>query len=224
MADKNRLTDFTMDFAEVAPTIFEETENQATESCVKVCATKTAYKMRRVQSELALEQELPWHFEQGVSYHCISAGDADALSYFRAVVKQQKIHYALLSTFSLATEDVRELRHWVKRGYIGRIDVYVGKTFLLAKKAMEWRELESLCRESGGRLCFYRTHAKVIVVFGEKFDCVIAGSANINTNHNVEEVIITVSREVAKFYKGFFDELKSEERSFDEVKPWQPEN
>lgn len=224
MASKNRLSDFTMDFAEVAPTIFEKTTNRDTEAGVKVLANTTEYKMRRIQSELALEHELPWHWEQGVSYHCISSGDADGLSYFRAAVKQQKIHYALLSTFSLSTEDVRELRHWVKRGYIGRIDVYVGKTFLLAKKALEWRELESLCRESGGRLCFCRTHAKVFALFGENFDCVIAGSANINTNRNVEEVIITVNSEVAKFYKDFFDELKSEERSFDEVRPWQPES
>lgn len=51
---------------------------------------------KRVKSELALEKELPWHFEPGCSYHCISFGDVDSLTYLRAIVKQQKIEYCYL--------------------------------------------------------------------------------------------------------------------------------
>ena len=57
---------------------------------VQVKKMVNQHAMRRVLSELALEKELPWHFEQGVSYHCISFGDVDALTYFRVVVKQQR--------------------------------------------------------------------------------------------------------------------------------------
>ena len=63
-----------------------------------------------------------------------------------------------------------------------------------------------------------------MVIFGEKFDCVIEGSANINTNPRTEQMVITVNSELAKFYKEYFDEIKSFERNFDEVKPWQPES
>lgn len=224
MAGKNKLSDFTMDFAEVAPSMFEDGVQLDTEVSLRVLANMTGHKMRRIQSEIALEKELPWHWEPNVSYHCISQGDVDGLTYFRAAIKQQKIRYALLATWSLAAEDVRELRHWVKRGYIGRLDVYVGEMFLSQGRAVERRELINLCHESGGRLVIFRTHAKVIAIFGERFDCAIAGSANINTNPRVEEMIITVSSELAKFYKDFFDEIKSFERNFDEVKPWQPES
>ena len=204
--------------------MFEDGVELDTEISLRVLANMTGHKMRRIQSEMALEQELPWHWEPNVSYHCISTGDVDGLTYFRAAVKQQKIKYALLATWSMAAEDIRELHHWVNRGYIGRLDVYVGEMFLSSGRALERRELINLCRESGGRLVIFRTHAKVIAIFGEKFDCAIAGSANINTNPRVEEMIITVDSALAKFYKEFFDEIKSFERNFDEVKPWQPEN
>ena len=224
MAAKNKLSDFTMDFAEVAPTMFEDGVELDTEVSLRVLANMTGHKMRRIQSEIAMEQELPWHWEPNISYHCISSGDVDGLSYFRAAVKQQKIRYALLATWSMAAEDIRELRHWIKRGYIGRLDVYVGEMFLSSGRALERRELINLCRDSGGRLVIFRTHSKIMVIFGEKFDCVIEGSANINTNPRTEQMVITVNSELAKFYKDYFDEIKSFERNFDEVKPWQPES
>lgn len=36
----------------------------------------------------------------------------------------------------------------------------------------------------------------------------MTSSANINTNPRIEQAVITVDREVADFYKAFFDELK----------------
>ena len=53
---------------------------------------------RRVKSELHLEECLPWHFEKGAAYHCISHGDVDSLTYLRVIVKQQPVEYVLIST------------------------------------------------------------------------------------------------------------------------------
>ena len=217
-----RFSEMTMDYAEVAPTMFEDGVELDTEVSLRVMANMTGHKMRRIQSEMAMEEELPWHWEPNVSYHCISSGDVDGLTYFRAAVKQQKIRYALLATWSMAAEDVRQLHHWVKRGYIGRLDVYVGEMFLSAGRSLERRELIKLCRSCGGRLVIFRTHAKIIAGFGERFDFAIAGSANINTNPRTEQMTITVNSELAKFYKDYFDTVKSFERNFDEVKPWEP--
>ena len=219
-----KFLDMTMDYSDVAAEMFEDGVELDNEVSLRVMANMSVHKMRRVQSEVALEDVLPWHWEQGVSYHCISHGDVDGLTYFRAAVKQQKIRYALLATWSCAAEDIRELRSWVKRGYIGRLDVYVGEMFLSAGRSLERRELIKLCRSCGGRLVICRTHAKVMVGFGERFDFAGAGSANMNENPRVENFTITVSRELALFYKNFFDELKSFERNFDEVQPWQPES
>ena len=65
----------------------EEPENLNAGKSVQVKKTVNRHAMRRVLSELALEKELPWHFEQGVSYHCISFGDVDSTTYLRCIVK-----------------------------------------------------------------------------------------------------------------------------------------
>ena len=187
---------------------------------VQVKKTVNQHAMRRVLSELALEKELPWHFEQGVSYHCISFGDVDALTYFRVVVKQQRIRYALISTWCMASEDILEIRRWIEQGYIGRCDFYVGEIFK-ASYYRQYEELIALCKELGGRVAICRNHSKVMVLLGERFDCVVESSANVNTNPRIEQAIITVDNELAHWYKDFYDGIKSFERNFDDVKPFE---
>lgn len=88
----------------------EEKELEEEVQSVKV-STRMAQRHyeRRVKSELALEQQLPWHFEKGCSYHCISHGDVDSLTYLRAIIKQQKVRYCILSTWCMAITDVEEI-------------------------------------------------------------------------------------------------------------------
>ena len=188
---------------------------------VQVIKTENKHAMRRVLSELALEKELPWHFEQGVSYHCISFGDVDALTYMRVVVKQQPIRYALVSTWCMASEAIREIRTWIEQGYIGRCDFYVGEIFK-ASYFKQYEELQELCKTLGGRFVICRNHAKIMVLIGERFDCVIESSANVNTNPRIEQAVITTSSELSYWYKEFFDGIKSFERNFDTVPPWTP--
>ena len=186
---------------------------------VKVKKTKNEHAMRRVLSELALEKELTWHFEQGVSYHCFSWGDVDSLTYFRLIVKQQHVHYALISTWCMASEDISEIRQWLKNGYIDRVDFYIGEIFK-ASYYKQYTELQELCKELGGRVCMFRNHSKIMVILGERFDAVIESSANVNTNPRSENTTITVSRELALWYKKIFDDIKSFERNFDDVQPY----
>ena len=199
----------------------DEKESEAEETFDKSVQVKkiiNRHEIRRVLSELALEKELPWHFEQGVSYHCISFGDVDALTYMRVIVKQQRIRYALVSTWCMASEDIAEIRSWIKRGYIGRCDFYVGEIFK-ASYRQQYDELIALCKDLGGRVAICRNHAKVMVLLGERFDVAIESSANVNHNPRIEQAIITTDSELAHWYKDFFDGIKSFERNFDEVKP-----
>ena len=196
----------------------EEELNAA--KAVRVKKTENRHAMRRVLSELALEKEMPWHFEQGVSYHAISFGDVDALTYMRVIVKQQKIKYALLSTWCMASEDIAEIRTWIEKGYIGRVDFYVGEIFK-ASYYRQYQELIDLCKSLGGRVAICRNHAKVMVLLGERFNAVIESSANVNTNPRIENTVITVDSELAYWYKEFFDGIKSFERNFDDVTPYQ---
>jgi len=186
---------------------------------VKVKKTKNQHAMRRVLSELALEKELEWHFKEGVTYHCLSWGDVDSLTYFRLIVKQQHIFYALISSWCIASEDIAEIRQWIENGYIDRVDFYIGEIFK-ASYRKQYEELKELCRELGGRVCMFRNHSKIMVLLGDKFDAVIESSANVNTNPRCEQAAITVSRELANWYKEIFDGVISFERDFDDVKPY----
>lgn len=198
--------------------LFQDEKVSEQKNSVKVKETINQHKIRRVLSELALEKELPWHFQKGVTYHCISWGDVDSLTYFRVIVKQQKIKFALLSTWVMASEDIAEIKSWIEKGYIKRVDFYIGEIFKNSYRK-QYDELIALCKELGGRVCMFRNHSKVMVLLGEKFDAVIEGSANVNHNPRTEQCAITIDSDLALWYKNFFDETISFERDFDNVKP-----
>lgn len=178
------------------------------------------YVERRIKSELALEESLPWHFEKGTAYHCFSFGDVDALTYLRVIIKQQRVEYALLSTWCMAATDVDEITKWIRHGDLGRIDFYVGEIFQ-ASYAPIYLMLSDLVKEFGGRVAIFRNHSKVMAGFGERFDFVIEGSANVNTNPRAECAVITVDSALARFYKEeVFDNIQSFNKDFDDWEPY----
>ena len=175
---------------------------------------------RRVKSELALEQSLPWHLENGASYHCLSFGDVDSLTYLRTIVKQQPLEYVLISTWCLAMTDAEELKKWLDAGYIKRVDIYAGEIFT-KQYAPVYNFLLQNCLVDGARVAIFRNHSKVIAGFGRDFDFAIAGSANINSNPRCENMTITCNTDVAMFYKEFYDGIKSFSRDCRDWKVWQ---
>ncbi len=176
------------------------------EKSVQVKTTITRHEIRRATSEIALEKELTWHFEKGACYHCFSWGDVDSLTYFRVIVKQQRIRYALISTWCMAETDIKEIFSWIEKGYIGRVDFYVGEIFK-GSYEKEYRLLVELCGKYGCRLVIFRNHSKIMLLFGEKFDAAIESSANVNTNPRSEQTVITVDSQLAFWYKDIFDNI-----------------
>lgn len=174
---------------------------------------------RKLRSEAALEKVLDWHFKPGDCYHCFSFGDVDSLTFLKHVLKQQRIRYLALSTWCMAGEDVDDLRAWHKRGMIGRIDFYLGEIFQ-GSYAPIYEKLVDLCEETGGRIVIFRNHSKVMIVQGERFDCLIESSANVNTNPRSENTVLTVDKELVEDYINLFNGIKSFNRQFDHVKPY----
>ena len=208
------LTDLTTDFNQAMKELVWDAEDH-----VEIKTLITKHTVSRILSEIALEKEMPFHFEQGVSYHCISSGNVDVLSYMRFVVRQQKIKYAILSTWAMALEDVKEIRSWLAKGAVGRFDFYVGENLKYPTNFPQYQLLIDTCKTFGGRVCLLRNHSKTAIFFGEKFDCVIESSANCNGNPRIEETVITMDTNLALFYKKFWDEQISLDRDFDDVQP-----
>lgn len=154
---------------------------------------------RKARSEEALSQALDWYFKPGDCYHCFSFGDVDALTYFKHVLRQQRVLYLALSTWCMAGEDVDDLREWYRRGMLGRVDFYMGEIFPGSYPEV-YDAVVDFVAECGGRLTVFRNHSKIMAVVGERFDVLIESSANVNTNPRSENTVLTVDSELVADY------------------------
>ena len=161
---------------------------------------------RKAASEKALEDAIDWHFREGDCYHCFSSGDVDSFSFFKMVLRQQHIKYAAISTWCMAGEDVKDLRKWHERGIIDRVDFFVGEIFKGSYPDVYAAVLDFIAA-CGGRLVIFRNHSKVMAIEGERFDCLIESSANVNTNPRSENTVVTVDRELVGQYIQLFSEI-----------------
>ena len=169
--------------------------------------TKTIY--RRAFSETQLLDVLGFQFKEGYSYHCITAGDVDSLSYLKCVLRQQNLDHCLFSTWCMAADDIMQLEEWLEKGKIKKLDAYLGEIFSRSYK-MEWKKLNEVFKKyQCGRIAVFRNHAKIFAGIGPKFAFGIETSANINTNPRVENGCVTIGRDIYEFYKNYFDGIVS---------------
>lgn len=171
----------------------------------------TRHQMRRAKAEATLGEILPARFVEGESWHVISHGDIDALSYLRhALLGVTHFDFVLLSTWCIAAEDITELQTWVDTGRIDELTLAVGEIF----PSQYGDEYEQACKMAdtyGVRLIVAKNHSKVILASHETdaYHLVMEGSANVNTNPRIEQTSIHASAELLSFYKDFFHGLRS---------------
>lgn len=153
---------------------------------------------RKSQSEKSLEDAINrWAFEEGDCYHCFTFGDVDFITFVKFIVRQQHCRYMAVSSWIVSGEDVLDLRSWYRRGFVDRIDLYVGEIFERSYPEA-FQAATELVTECGGRLSIIRNHAKLVVVHGDRFDAMIESSANMNTNPRSENTVITVDRQTVR--------------------------
>lgn len=147
--------------------------------------------------------------KDGYSYHFITGGDVDSLSFLKFVMLHQpKIEYMLCSTWCMAAADILQFREWIEGGVIRSMDFYVGEIFPNSY-GVEWYMVNQLVNDTNcGRVVSFRNHSKIYAGIGEEFAFVIESSANINTNPRTEQGLITINRELYQFYKDYFDGIK----------------
>ena len=186
---------------------------------VQVFKTMGVQRKMRLLSEAALDEVLDWHLEPGSAYHVISAGDVDSLTFLRHVLRDQRAEYVLLSTWCMAIHDAEEMASWADRGIVGRFDFYVGEIFKDGYRGCR-DVLDGICAKTGGRVARFRNHSKLMCVFGERYDCVVESSANIDTNPRTEQTCITVDSGLADFFKDYFDRINDFDGGYSGWMPW----
>jgi len=163
---------------------------------------------RRAYSETQLLDLITEDFQPGESYHFITGGDVDALSYLKIILRQQNLDYLLFSTWCMASEDIYQFQDWIAEGNIKKVDAYVGEIFPGSYK-LEFQLLKKVIAAAGGRVAVFKNHSKIFAGYGEKFHFGIETSANINTNPRTENGCITIDKEIFDFYKDYFDLINS---------------
>ena len=183
----------------------QQTHRRQTECLVR--NTRNIY--RKAFSETQLLDVLPKEFKDGESYHCITSGDVDSLSYLKVVLRQQNLDYCLFSTWCMAADDILQFEEWLESGKIKRLDAYVGEIFPGTYR-MEWKKLnEVFDKYQCGRIAVFKNHSKIYAGYGDKFAFGIETSANINTNPRTENGCITIDQGIFEFYKSYFDGIIS---------------
>ena len=205
------------------------TENKDTTDCA-ACQYNTVnsqcfkrnpkHEYRRAFSESKLLDILDKDLIEGTSYHCISGGNIDSLSFLKHIIRQQNLDYVLLSTWCMANDDVLQFRRWIEDGTIKRLDAYCGEIFPNSYKE-QYTELKKVVDLCGGRVAIFRNHAKIFAGIGNKYAFAIESSANINTNPRTENTTISIDKGLYEFYKKFYDDIKSYTRDYGEWKPWE---
>lgn len=116
----------------------------------------------------------------------------------------------------MAGEDIDDLRAWHRRGMLGRVDFYVGEIFP-GSYAEVYAAVLDFVAECGGRVVVFRNHAKVTIIVGERFDCLIESCANVNTNPRSENTVLTVDRSLVADYVDLFNGIVSFDRATRDV-------
>lgn len=120
------------DIREIATGVSEQADapkrtHRRTTQCYEL---STKYLYRRAFSETSLLDACgAFEFQEGHSYHFITGGDVDSLSYLKAILRQQPLTYCLFSTWCMAAEDILQFEEWLKTGRIEHLDAYVGEIF-----------------------------------------------------------------------------------------------
>lgn len=194
----------------IEESIEEGNGEKKTKRRTTVCTELSSrYLYRRAFSETQLLDALGLDLKEGYSYHCITAGDVDGLSYLKCVLRQQDLDYCLFSTWCMAAEDILQIREWVEAGRIKKVDAYLGEIFPNSYR-IEYKMLKDMYTElQCGRIAIFKNHSKIFAGYGNKFYFGIETSANINTNPRTENGCITIDKGIYQFYKDYFDGIVS---------------
>lgn len=169
--------------------------------------------VRRAKGEATLAEILPGRFAAGDSWHVVSHGDIDALSYLAHAIKATHFDYVAISTWCIARPDLEQIAKWLDTGRIDAFELYAGEIF--PSQYTDEHELALQMVDTYGiRLCIARNHSKLILASNEADDyhLVMEGSANVNTNPRIEQTAIHASGELLAFYRDFYRGLRSIDR------------
>lgn len=187
----------------------DEKKGRVHRRTVDQVALSLKYEYRRAYSETKL-LDFNIDFKKDHSYNFITGGDIDALSYLKLMLRHTKtLDYVLFSTWCMAYEDILQIKEWLEKGVLKRVDAYLGEIFPGSYK-LEWKLINKVWKDHDcGRIAVFKNHSKIFSGYKGDFYFGIQTSANINTNPRTENGCITINQGIFNFYKDYFDGIKT---------------
>lgn len=185
------------------------TRNEDVKKARAIAMKTSRLEVRRAKSEAVLAEILPADIEPGMSYHVISHGDVDALSYLIHIARYRPLKTVTISTWCMAMPNVVWIADQLRSGRIGHAHFCLGEIF----PGQYGDEYEAICALERAGLCkltIARNHSKLICAADPEngFYVAIEGSANVNTNPRIEKTAIHVSELLYNFFTDFFAGIK----------------
>lgn len=185
-------------------------QHKAEQAKARVVRTSNRHAVRRAKAEAELATLLPERIEDGDSWHVISHGNIDALSYLRHLIKPAYFDYVGVSTWCIARPDLQEITGWLDAGKVDQFALYAGEIFR-NQYGDEYEMVLRMREDYGVHFVMAKNHSKVTLCanHAEGYYVVVESSANVNTNPRIEQACVTRSKELFDFYRDFFDGIKS---------------
>ena len=172
---------------------------------------KNRHLTRRAKSEEVLRSVLPDYVDTGDSYHVISSGDVDSMSFMTFYMVNYAFDDVLISTWVIADSDIDNLIDLMKNGRIKKLKLCLGEIYPGTYPA-EYSRLLKMRDEFNFQMVVARNHSKIMLMKNSDMDLVIESSANVNTNPRMEQTAIHNDKGLYDFYNEFFAGVKSIDR------------
>ena len=172
---------------------------------------KNRHLTRRAKSEEVLRSVLPDYVDTGDSYHVMSSGDVDSMSFMTFYMVNYTFDDVLISTWVIADSDIDNLIDLMKNGRIKKLKLCLGEIYPGTYPA-EYSRLLKMRDEFNFQMVVARNHSKIMLMKNSDMDLVIESSANVNTNPRMEQTAIHNDKGLYDFYNDFFAGVKSIDR------------
>ena len=163
----------------------------------------------RVAREENLRKIFPATIETSHSYHFLTAGDIDALSFLSVLLERyDRFPRFYGSSWTMSHADCRLIESYLEAGRLGELNVLTGEYFA-SRETSVYATLVGVVSKFNGRLKRFMNHCKLLCLADPARDLYVVceGSANFTTNPRTEQTTLTASRELFEFYASWFERL-----------------
>ena len=124
---------------------------------------KNRHLTRRAKSEEVLRSVLPDYVDTGDSYHVMSSGDVDSMSFMTFYMVNYTFDDVLISTWVIADSDIDNLVDLMKNGRIKKLKLCLGEIYPGTYPA-EYSRLLKMRDDVNFQMVVARNHSKIMLM------------------------------------------------------------